>query len=141
MRGEALLLAIAAGMGSGFFMGTVFIGLGALMLPTLRHNPPRFLRPLVRHAPITSIFIPLAGISFLLWGLIGTGFGVLFRWLALCFPGGGLGSPNLAFTLIIVAISVTSFIFLFSRKFLWELSILALSFIAIFGWLLPWLAI
>jgi len=141
MRGEPLLLAIAAGMGTGFFMGTVFIGFGALMLPRLRHSPPRFLRPLVRYVPLASVAVPLAGISLLLWGLVGAGLGTLFRWLSLTFPGGGLGSPNMAFTLIIIGLSIIGFSCFFSRRFLKELSLLSLAFAIIFGWLLPWLAV
>lgn len=142
MRGEALLLAIIGGMGCGFLMGTIFIGIGALMLPSIHRNPPRFLRPLLKYSPLTAIFIPLAGISFLYWGLVGAGMGVIFLWTNLNFPGVGLGSPNMFFTSLVLIFNflLTTFLCLLFKRFLKEWIILNLSFALIFGWLLPYLA-
>lgn len=142
MRGEALLLAIIGGMGSGFLMGTLFICIGALMLPSLRQNPPRFLRPLLQYSSLTAIFPLLAGIIFLYWGLIGAGIGVIYLWVSLNFPGTGLGSPNALFTSIILAFNFLLFVFLFSisKRFLKGWIALNSSFALIFGWLLPYLA-
>jgi hypothetical protein len=142
MKGEVLLLAIMGGMGSGFFMGIIFIGVGAIMLPTIRHHPPRFLRPLLRYSTLATVFIPLSGISFLGWGLIGVGIGVLYRWVGYTFPYSGLGSSNFFFTagVLIFTLLLLPLLLLTSPRFYKEWLILSLSFAAIFGWLLPLLA-
>lgn len=142
MKGEPLLVAVLAGSGSGFLMGTIFVGLAALLLPRLHRQPPKILSPLFKGVSLTSVVLPLTGILLLLWALIGTVLGVLYLWFSLYLPGVWLGSPNWPFSALILALSL-----FFSLLTLWltkravgEMLGMSLAFALIFGWLLPWLA-
>lgn len=142
MRGEPLLMAMLAGGGSGLLMGTIFVGLGALLLPRLHRQPPKILSPLFKGVSLTSVALPLTGILLLLWGLIGAVLGVLYLWFSLYFPGVGLGSPNWPFSALILALSIffSLLVLLLSKRAVGEMIGMSLAFALIFGWLLPWLA-
>lgn len=72
---------------------------------------------------------------------IGMLLGMLLGGLDARRPAGGIGSPNLAFTLIVVALTAVSVIPLLivpSARRIVAMS--ALLFAAAFGWAMPWLA-
>jgi hypothetical protein len=57
-------------------------------------------------------------------------------------PGGGLGSPNLLYTVLIISfggLTLTAIVAAF-RRLPWQVAAMGISFIALFGWVLPRLA-
>ena len=68
--------------------------------------------------------------------------GLLYRYTLQEAPGGGLGSPNLLYTLLIIAFAgliLTAIVAAF-RRLPWQVAVIGLSFIVLFGWVLPRLA-
>ena len=68
--------------------------------------------------------------------------GLLYRTSTIEAPGGGLGTPNLVYTLaiVIVALAFVAPLAFLLRRVLAGLAVLTLTFIGIFGWLLPFVA-
>lgn len=137
---------VLAGFISGFVMGTAFIGLGSLMLISLwsRHPIMGVLvnRWIAEHRSLVTLVVPLASFIILGWGTLGALMGLFYYLAVELVPGGGLGSPNLKFTLAVAifAAMLTGALFLIQRRARWESLALLLSFAGIFGWFLPWLA-
>lgn len=129
-------------MACGFLIGMASLGAGALVLPSLRRHHLQGLGWLLSATSMVAIAVPLAGLIFLLWGLLGMALGGLYSLTAQALPGAGLGSPNQAFTLGVCLFALlASLILLLTQKRLRQEGLaLNLAFAAIFGWLLPWLA-
>lgn len=133
---------VIAGAICGFIMGLVFIGAGAIMLPTFRQSYEAWLRWLPKGFPLSLIGTLLVVILLPLWAVTGVFIALVYRWSATTFPGQGLGSQNLIFTL---GVSLSMFIltvllFLTQRKGIWERFLMNLAFAVVFGWLFPLLA-
>ncbi|MBI4301968.1 MAG: hypothetical protein HY664_05135 [Chloroflexi bacterium] len=131
---------VVAGLTAGLVMGMVFIGAGAAMLPTL--NLERLIRRLPEGTSLSLLGIVLALFIPLVWSLLGMIAGLFYLTVTNLVPGSGLGSPNLAFTLTVLAFSAAIALipFLNQNRRLWQWLALSLSFAATFGWLLPYLA-
>lgn len=132
---------VLAGAMAGIVMGVLTIGIGALALPSLRDWGP--LKSLLPTGQI--LFVTFLLMALLLppaWALVGTFSGLAYRYCLSAYPGGGLGSPNLAFTSTVVLIFMVLAFgqLLFRGRALWHRLTMTVLFVAIFGWLLPWLA-
>ena len=56
-------------------------------------------------------------------------------------PDGGIGSPNLVYTLIVVALAAVMFIPAFAVPIFRRYAVIGgIVFVALFGWAMPWLA-
>ena len=127
------------GLATGAFMAHMFILIGCLTLFFMLKNPtPQIGAIMSRFAPGVLVFGLLAA-AFPIFGVV-----LAFLFLALenGYPGAGLGSPNLAYTLGITVASVAlalPFAVLLSR-FWPSVAAMTVAAIAIFGWLLPLLA-
>lgn len=130
---------VIAGAASGFLMGMVFIGVGAMMLLALTRDPPPLLKTLWEQVPPAFFAMPLAFLSLAIWGLVGVIGGLLYRISLQQAPGAGLGSPNMVYTagvLLVTAVMAPPLIYLL-RRVTWGLLIMMLAFVGIFGWFLP----
>lgn len=130
---------VIAGAVSGFLMGMVFIGVGAVMMLAISKDPPPFLKNLLRGVSPVTFAMPLAFLSLAIWGLVGVVCGLLYRISLQQAPGVGLGSPNLAYTvgvLIVTAAMAPPFLYLL-RRMLGSMAIMTGAFVGIFGWFLP----
>jgi hypothetical protein len=103
--------------------------------------------PFVRSAvpkgmPLTLLSIPIASFFFLIWTELGLVFGMLLIAANNAHPQGGLGSPNLLFTVIVLSTAVMLFSpFFFLVRSARRLSLfLAITYVALFGWATPILA-
>lgn len=133
---------VIAGFAVGYLMGLVLIGLGALVLVRY-HQELRSWQRRVLPAGITltGLAIPLSALLFLLSGLVGLLFGLLYRAFLTAFPGPGLASPNLVYSLFTLSVALAFSWLLVPLRRAWRpLAALLLAFAALFGWLLPWLA-
>ena len=134
---------LIAGLASGVFMAQAFITIGCVTaFFALKDPPPMVALTLARFPP--GVFImTIVVFAYPVWGVIG----IVSAFLLLAFqnaaPGEGLGSPNLVYTAFVSLASVALAIpVIVMAKRLWSGVVgITLSSIAIFGWLLPLLAL
>ncbi len=130
-----------AGFTAGLVMGVIFVGVGALILPAFQWEA----LALVRRIPLMRRAFAWAGAAMaapFLWGGVGALLGIAYGAIRHAFPGQGLGSPNLFFTLAISLVAVAYLLVSVLRagRAQWARLVLGLGFGGTFGWLLPWLA-
>jgi len=133
---------VFAGFVSGYIMALIFTGLAALMIVQARSRIPYLVKAIAPNISVVALAVPISLIAFLVWTAIGMLVGLLYRYTLEEAPGGGLGSPNLLYTLLIISfagLSLTALVTAF-RRLPWQLAVMGLSFIALFGWVLPRLA-
>jgi hypothetical protein len=133
---------VFAGFVSGYIMALIFTGLAALMIVQARSRIPYLVKAIAANISAIALTVPISLIAFLLWTAIGMFLGLLYRYTLEEAPGDGLGSPNLLYTLLIISfagLTLTAIVAAF-RRLPWQVAAMGLSFIAIFGWVLPRLA-
>jgi len=131
-----------AGFVTGYIMALIFTGLVALMLVQARSRLPYLAKAIAPNVSAVALTVPISLIAFLLWTAIGMLLGLLYRYTLEEAPGGGLGSPNILYTLLILSfagLTLTAVVAAF-RRLPWQVAAIGLSFIALFGWVLPRLA-
>ncbi len=112
------------------------------MIVQARSRVPYLAKAIAPNISAVALAVPISLIAFLLWTAIGMLVGLLYRYTLEEAPGGGLGSPNLLYTLLIISfagLSLTAVVAAF-RRLPWQLAVVGLSFVALFGWVLPRLA-
>jgi hypothetical protein len=133
---------VFAGFVSGYIMALIFSGLLALMVVEMHSRIPYLAKVIAPNLSAAALAVPISLIAFLLWTAVGMLFGLLYRYTLGEAPGGGLGSPNLLYTLLIISFAgliLTAIVGTF-RRLPWQVAAIGLSFIVIFGWVLPFLA-
>jgi len=133
---------VFAGFVTGYIMALIFTGLAALMLVEARSRLPYLAKAIAANISAVALTVPISLIAFLLWTAIGMFLGLLYRYTLEEAPGGGLGSPNLLYTVLIISfggLTLTAVVAAF-RRLPWQVAAMGLSFIALFGWVLPHLA-
>jgi hypothetical protein len=133
---------VFAGFVTGYGMALIFTGLAALMLVEARSRIPFLAKAIAPNISAVALTVPISLIAFLLWTAIGMLLGLLYRYTLEEAPGGGLGSPNLLYTVLIISfggLTLTAIVAAF-RRLPWQVAAMGLSFIALFGWVLPRLA-
>jgi len=133
---------VFAGFVSGYIMALIFSGLVALLIVGARSRLPYLAKAIAPNISAVALTVPISLIAFLLWTAIGMLVGLLYRYTLEEAPGGGLGSPNLLYTVLVISfagLSLTAIVTAF-RRLPWQVAVMGLSFIALFGWVLPRLA-
>jgi hypothetical protein len=133
---------VFAGFVSGYIMALIFSGLVALMVVEMHSRIPYLAKVIAPNISAAALAVPISLIAFLLWTAIGMLFGLLYRYTLQEAPGGGLGSHNLLYTLLIIAFAgliLTAIVAAF-RRLPWQVAVIGLSFVVLFGWVLPLLA-
>jgi hypothetical protein len=133
---------VLAGFVCGYALALVSTPLIALAMMRMRSQVPVLARAVPERVPMVALTVVLFWFTFLLWTLIGLVFGLILSGFEERVPRGGLGSPNLAFTLVVVVWSVVAFapIAVLLRPARRYVAASALAFVAVFGWLMPYLA-
>ena len=133
---------VLAGLVCGYGLALLSAPLVAVVMLRLRSRV-RFLALAVpEQTPVVAVMVVLFGFTFLLW----TGLGMVFGLALLGFNDrvteGGLGSPNLAYTLFTLFWTAVGFapVALPIRAGRPYVAALAAIFAGVFGWLLPYLA-
>ena len=133
---------LIAGLAAGVFMAQIFITVGCLTaFFALKDPPPAFAVMLARFPP--GVFVmTIVFFAYPLWGVIGIVAAFLFIALENGAPGGGLGSPNMVYTIgvTLAAIALALPIAILARRLWPGVAGMTVASIAIFGWLLPLLA-
>jgi hypothetical protein len=133
---------VFAGFVSGYIMALIFSGLAALMVVRARSRFPYLAKAIAPNISAVGLAVPISLIAFLLWTAIGMFLGLLYRYALDEAPGGGLGSPNLLYTVLIISFAglpLAAIVGAF-RRLPWQVAVMGLSFIVLFGWVLPRLA-
>ena len=133
---------VIAGAASGLLMATVFVGAGVIMLFVIAKDPPPGFGPLFERIPPGTLVLSVTVMAYPVWGIIGAVMGLLYKISIEQAPGSGIGSPNMVFTLGVVVVSVmmsAPFVILLWRVVAGVL-VIAVGFIALFGWFLPYFA-
>lgn len=124
----------------GMLMASVFVTVGMISLfALLKNRRAQTLPMLEKYTPMTLAMIIVAA-SHPTWATIGGALALVYRISVEQAPGGGIGSPNIAFTLAIAigALLLAAPIALLLRPILAGVLALTLTFILLFGWFLPY---
>ena len=123
-------------------MASVFVSVGALMAFALVKDPPPAMAVMLARFPPGGAVMAVVVLAYPVWGAVGIVMGLLFLAMQNGMPGGGLGSPNLAYSVAVTtaAALLAAPLTLLLRR-VWQGVVgIAVSSAAIFGWLLPFLA-
>ncbi len=138
-----MLQDILAGVICGLVLSTVILA-DSVFLLKVRQDVHEYLTRVLK-PPFTPLTIML-GVVFgapPLFGLLGAAGGLIYNIINDSSSDGGLGSPNLIFTLAVLSIAaILSLIILITRSKLIIIPgiITSIAFAGIFGWILPLLA-
>ena len=133
---------LIAGLASGAFMAQVFIMVGCLTAFFALKNPPPALAGMLERFSPAVLVAGIVVAAYPTWGVVGVVLAFLFVALENGFPGSGLGSPNLAYSVGVTLASLAlaaPIAILAQRLWVGVVSLTAAS-VGIYGWLLPLLA-
>jgi hypothetical protein len=130
---------VFAGFVCGFTLSIIATPPFALWVLKSREDIRNAVPPTV---PLTLLSVPIASFFFLAWTGLGLVFGMVLIAADDAQPHGGLGSPNLLFTAIVV---ITAFVVFFPffalvRSARRLVLFLGVTYVALFGWATPILA-
>ncbi len=133
---------IVAGVVSGLLMAAVFLVVVPLMLFFIfKSGPPWFLALTKRVSPM-ALMMGMLIFAYPTWAFVGVVLGLLLLGAEAVVPQDGLGSENLLFTLVVTVgafVLVAPYVIL-TRRVTPGPAVLTLTFILVFGWVLPFLA-
>ena len=133
---------LIAGMTLGMLMASVFICTVALMLFFIMKSGSPFAGRMIENRSPMVLGLGAVAVAYPAWAAIGGLCGVLYRISMEQAPGGGLGSPNLVYTLA-VAVSVLMLaapLAVLLRRALAGVAVITLAAVGVFGWFLPYYA-
>lgn len=133
---------VLAGFVCGYTLALVSTPLLALAMIRMRSQVPVLALAVPERVPLAALTVVLFWFTFLLWTLVGLVFGLILSGFEDRVPRGGLGSPNLAFTLLVVFWSAVAFapVAVLLRTARRYVAAAAVVFLGVFGWLMPYLA-
>jgi hypothetical protein len=133
---------VFAGFICGYMLALVSAPLVAVFIVRLRPRVPLLSRAVPEQVPMVALTVVLFWFTFLLWTALGIVLGLILMGFEDRMPEGGLGSPSLAFTVLIIFVSATAFIppAVLLRPARRHVIVAALIFLVVFGWLMPYLA-
>jgi FtsH-binding integral membrane protein len=133
---------VLAGFVCGYVLALISAPLVAFLLLRLRPRMPALARAVPEQVPVVALTVVLFGFTFLFWTGLGLVLGLILMGFEDRAPEGGLGSPSFAFTLVIVFASAVAFtpaavLLRSGRRYVIAAAVV---FLAVFGWLMPYLA-
>ena len=130
---------LLAGMASGVLMAKFFILIGSLTAFAALRNPTPGLTALMERFPPGGLVIALVIIAYPVWTIIGIILALVFLALQNGVPGGGLGSPNIAYTsgVSVAGVAIVLPLAIPFRRFWPALVAMCVTGVGTFGWLLP----
>ena len=124
----------------GMLMASVFITVSMISLFLVMKNRRERMMPVMEKYPPMTLAMGIVAVSYPTWAVIGGALALLYRVSLEQAPGGGIGSPNMAYTLAVAAITIllaAPLAILFRQMLVGVVAVLLL-FMAIFGWFLPY---
>lgn len=130
-----------AGAIAGLLLLLAFIAVAPVMVFSLARDADHWAGPFIRRANPTTLMLGLIVLAYPTWTLLGGLLGLLYRLSVQQAPGTGLGSGNLAYSLLLTltALVVAVPAMLLLRKVAFGVLVIALAFTGIYGWVLPFL--
>ena len=124
----------------GMLMASVFITVSMISLFLVMKNRRETMMPVMEKYPPMTLAMGIVAVSYPTWAVAGGALALLYRISAEQAPGAGIGSPNIAFTLAVLAMALMLAVPLaiLFRRMLGGVLAVTLLFVAIFGWLLPY---
>jgi len=133
---------VFAGFVCGYAVALIFTPVVALMIISARSHVPYLAKAIAPNISAVALTVPISLFAFLIWTAIGMVLGLLYRGAEQNIPQGGLGSPNLLYTALIVSFGASALILiaLGLRRLPWQVLIIGVAFVGGFGWAMPYLA-
>ena len=133
---------VIAGATTGLLMASIVIGVGPIMIFSLARDPSPLMRAMLKRVSPMPLMMTLVVLAYPTLGVIGAALGLVYKASTVEAPGGGLGSPNLVYTMAIVVVAVVMAlpIAFLLRRVAVGIAALTLAFAGLFGWLLPFFA-
>lgn len=133
---------VFAGFICGFALALIATPFFALWLLQSREAVPLVKNAVPEGMSILMLSIPISSFFFLTWTAIGIVLGMMLLAIQDETTQGGLGSPNILYTAIVLILTVMIFLppFVIIRSARRLTVGLALSFLVLFGWVAPHLA-
>ena len=133
---------VFAGFVCGYAVALVFTPVVALSLVSARSRVPYLAKAISPNISVVALTVPISLVGFLIWTAIGMVLGLLYRGAEEGIPQGGLGSPNLIYTALVVSFGVSALIPIFVglRRLPWWALVIGAAFVGGFGWAMPYLA-
>ncbi len=135
-------MAVFAGFVTGYAYSLLFTAVVSVMLVNARSRVPLLAKAIAPNISPVMLAVPVALLAFLGWTLVGLVAGALYRGARDHLAGGGLGSPNWPFTMgvLLAGLAFLAVVLYAWRRLSAPVMVLAASFVALFGWGLPYLA-
>ncbi|MXY45965.1 MAG: hypothetical protein F4Y44_03055 [Chloroflexi bacterium] len=126
----------------GMLMASVFITVSMFSLFSVLKNRREKMMPVMEKFPPMTMAMGIVAVSYPTWAVAGGALSLLYRVILQQAPGAGLGSPNLAYTLVIVstAVLLAAPLMILFRQMLAGVLTITLLFVGLFGWFLPYFA-
>ncbi len=136
------MAAVFAGFVIGYGYSLVFTAFVSVMLIDARSRVPYLARAIAPNISPVMLAVPVSLLAFLGWTLVGLVLGALYRAADEHLAGGGLGSPSWPFTLgvLLAGLAFLAVVLYAWRRLPLPVAALTVSFVALFGWALPYLA-
>ena len=133
---------VFAGFVCGYGVALVFTPLAALMIIDARSRIPYLAKAIAPNISVVALTVPVSLLGFLIWTAVGMVLGLLYRGAEQNVPDGGLGSPNLLYTALVLAFGGSALIIiaLGLRRLPWPVLVIGVVFVGVFGWAMPYLA-
>jgi len=133
---------VFAGFVCGYAVALIFTPVVALTIIRARSRVPYLAKAIAPNISAVALTVPISLFAFLIWTAIGMVLGLLYRGAEQNIPQGGLGSPNLLYTALVVSFGASALmlIALGLRRLPWPVLVIGVAFVGGFGWAMPYLA-
>jgi len=133
---------VFAGFVCGYAVALVFTPLVALMVVRARSRIPYLAKAIAPNISAVALTVPISLVGFLIWTAVGMVLGLLYRGAEQNAPDGGLGSPNLLYTALVLAFGGSALVLvaLGLRRLPWPVAVIGVVAVGTFGWAMPYLA-
>ena len=128
-----------AGAAAGLILMLVFVAVAPVMVFSLARDTESRAGNFVRRVKPTTLMLGLVVISYPTFTLLGGVLGLLYRLSVQQAAGAGLGTGSLVYTFVLAlgTLLVTVPATLLLRRVVWGVGVIAVAFLGIYGWLVP----
>ncbi|MCY4529480.1 MAG: hypothetical protein OXD46_10685 [Chloroflexi bacterium] len=130
-----------AGAAAGLIFMLAFVAVAPMMVFSLARDGEGRVGAYVRRVNPTTLMLGLVVSAYPIWTLLGGILGLFYRLGIQQVPGAGLGSGNLVYTVALTLATLVAAVpgMLLLRRVAWGVVVIAVAFMGIYGWLLPFL--
>ena len=126
-----------AGAAAGLIFMLVFVAVAPVMVFSVARHTESRAGGFVRRVNPTTLMLGMVVAAYPAWTLLGGLFGLLYRLSVQVAPGAGNQVYTLALALVTLLVAVPALLLL--RRVFIGVVVVAVAFIGIYGWLLPFL--